>query len=101
MSIYAEVKHLGRYVDQTVTVRGWISTIRAHGKVAFAVVRDGTGIVQCVLVKKEVPEEVWNRFAELALEASVAVTGNVRADDRAPGGYELTLSDLQIIGKSE
>lgn len=101
MSIYTEVKHLGRYVDQTVTVRGWISTIRAHGKVAFAVVRDGTGIVQCVLVKKEVPEEVWNRFAELALEASVAVTGNVRADDRAPGGYELTLSDLQIIGKSE
>lgn len=100
MSLITEVKHLGRYVDQTVTVRGWVQTTRGHGKVAFVVIRDGTGIVQCVLVKKEVSENVWDRFPDLTLETSVHVTGNVRADARAPGGYELTLSDLIIIGPS-
>ena len=81
-------------------MRGWVQATRSHGKVAFVVVRDGTGIVQCVLVKKEVAPEIWERFAELTLETSVHVTGSVRADDRAPGGFELTLSDFSIIGKA-
>ena len=101
MSVNSEIKHLGQYVDQSVTVRGWVQTTRGHGKVAFVVVRDGTGIVQCVLVQKQVAPEVWERFAELSLETSVHVTGDVRADARAPGGYELTITDLVIIGKSE
>ena len=100
MSVFSEIKHLGQHVGESVTVRGWVQTTRAHGKVAFVVVRDGTGIVQCVLVKKEVAPEVWDRFAELTLETSVHVTGAVREDARAPGGYELTLSDVVIIGKA-
>jgi asparaginyl-tRNA synthetase len=100
MSVYSEIKHLGQHVDQTVTVRGWVQATRAHGKVAFVVVRDGTGIVQCVLVQKQVAPEIWQRFAELTLESSIHVTGSVRADTRAPGGYELTITDLVIIGKS-
>jgi asparaginyl-tRNA synthetase len=100
MSVFSEVKHLGKYVDQVVTVRGWVQTTRAHGKVAFVVVRDGTGIVQCVLVQKQVAPETWERFSELTLETSVHVSGSVRADERAPGGYELTITDLAIVGKS-
>jgi asparaginyl-tRNA synthetase len=100
MSVTTEIKHLGKHVEETVTVRGWVQAKREHGKVAFVVVRDGTGIVQCVLVQKQVPAEVWERFAELSLETSLHVTGSVRADARAPGGYELTITDLIIVGKS-
>jgi len=81
-------------------VRGWVQTTRVHGKVAFAVVRDGSGIVQCVIAKKEVSDDVWNLLPELTLEASVSVTGTVRADARAPGGYELSVTSLTLIGPS-
>ena len=100
MSVTSEIKHLGEHVDATVTVRGWVQTTRAHGKVAFVVLRDGSGIVQCVLVQKQVPPEVWARFEQLHQETSVFVTGSVRADARAPGGYELTVADLTIVGES-
>jgi asparaginyl-tRNA synthetase len=96
-----EIRHLGRHVGEIVTVRGWVQTTRGHGKVAFAVVRDGSGIVQCVIVQKEVEAGTWDAFGRLTLETSVAVTGSVRADDRAPGGFELTVSSLEIIGTSE
>jgi asparaginyl-tRNA synthetase len=68
--------------------------------VAFLVLRDGTGLLQCVLVKSAVTQAVWDRFAQLSLETSVAVTGDVRADARAPGGYELGVTDLAIVGTS-
>ena len=84
----------------TVTVRGWVTTVRSSGKVAFLVLRDGTGLLQCVLVKSAISPAVWERFAQLSLETSVAVTGEVRADARAPGGYELGVSDIAIIGAS-
>src|SRR5918996_3740268 len=100
MSVFSDIKQLRDHVGNTVTVRGWVQTTRAHGKVAFVVIRDGSGIVQCVLVQKQVAPEVWDRFSELTLETSVHVTGSVRADARAPGGYELTISDLAIVGKS-
>ncbi|MEO5511354.1 MAG: asparagine--tRNA ligase [Longimicrobiales bacterium] len=97
----SEIRQLGRHVDESVTVRGWVQTTRGHGKVAFIVMRDGTGMLQCVLVQKQVTPETWAAFGTLTLETSVAVTGTVRADERAPGGYELTVTDLQIIGTSE
>ena len=67
---------------------------------AFLVLRDGTGLLQCVLVKSAVTQDVWDRFAQLSLETSVSVAGEVRADARAPGGYELGVSDLTIVGAS-
>jgi asparaginyl-tRNA synthetase len=91
---------LSSEVGRAVTVRGWVATVRSSGKVAFLVLRDGTGLLQCVLVKSAVAPEVWDRFAQLTLETSVAVTGEVRADARAPGGYELGIADLEIIGAS-
>jgi asparaginyl-tRNA synthetase len=101
MSAVSEIQELGRHEGASVVVRGWVQTTRAHGKVAFVVVRDGTGIVQCVVARNEVPEAAWQLVQELTLESSVHVTGVVRADPRAPGGYELSASRLQLIGSSD
>jgi asparaginyl-tRNA synthetase len=97
---FARIGELAKYTGQAVTVRGWVSHLRSSGKVAFIVMRDGSGILQCVLVKKQMPEDDWACFAELTLETSVAVTGEVRADDRAPGGFELGVTALGIVGAS-
>src|SRR5690606_19490540 len=94
------VRQLGDHVGQAVTVYGWVQTTRVHGKVGFVVVRDGTGIVQCVLVQKQVAPETWETLQHLTQETSLSVTGEVRADARAPGGYELTLQEMSVIGPS-
>jgi len=94
------VNQLGQHVGQTVTVRGWVVTTRSSGKIAFLVVRDGTGYVQAVVARKEVSDAVWNAFGTLTQETSVAVDGEVRQESRSPGGYELTVSGLTIIGPS-
>jgi asparaginyl-tRNA synthetase len=94
------ISELGGHVGQRITVRGWVTHVRSSGKVAFAVLRDGTGVMQAVFVKTALPAEIWDRFKELTLETSVRVTGEVRAEPRAPGGYELGVSDLAIVGAS-
>jgi len=94
------IADLSSHVGQTVTVRGWVTHVRSSGKVAFAVIRDGTGIMQAVFVKTQLPVEVWDRFKELTLETSVYVTGEVRAEPRAPGGFELGVIGLTIFGSS-
>ncbi|MFQ5538114.1 MAG: asparagine--tRNA ligase [Gemmatimonadota bacterium] len=96
-----EIKELGQHVGEEVTVAGWVETTRSHGKVAFLVVRDGTGIVQGVVVKKEVDEEAWAAMDELARESVVSITGEVRRDDRAPGGYEIGVRRLEVISLAE
>ncbi|NLG60973.1 MAG: asparagine--tRNA ligase, partial [Candidatus Cloacimonetes bacterium] len=101
MATISDINRLGEHEGSTVLVRGWVLTVRTHGKVGFVVVRDGTGIVQCVVVQKQVSEQVWTDFQSLTQETSVYVTGSVRADARAPGGYELTLETLEIVGRSE
>src|SRR5207249_6226593 len=89
-----------RVGGETVVVRGWVMTTRSSGKIAFVALRDGTGYVQVVLSKKEIPEAAWETLGQLTQETSVAVTGTVRADARAPGGggVELQASDLTIVG---
>jgi len=94
------ISELEAHVGKPVTVRGWVTHVRSSGKVAFAVIRDGTGILQAVLVKSQVTPEVWTAFGELTTESSVSVTGEVKAEPRAPGGYEIGASDLKIIGAS-
>lgn len=100
MMPFASVNELGRHVGEAVTVRGWVATTRSSGKIAFLVLRDGTGLLQCVFSKREVPEATWERLSALTQEASVAVTGTVRADARAPGGHELTATELELLGPS-
>jgi asparaginyl-tRNA synthetase len=99
-AIFARIAELSTFVGQTVTVRGWVTHVRSSGKVAFAVVRDGTGIMQTVFVKTQLPPEVWERFKELTLETSVAVRGEVRSEPRAPGGFEIGVTQLEIAGTS-
>jgi asparaginyl-tRNA synthetase len=94
------IEALSRHAGLSVTVRGWVSHTRSSGKIAFVVLRDGTGDLQGVLSKKEVPAEVWERFPALTQETSVALTGTVRAEPRAPGGFEMHVTDLTIIGPS-
>src|SRR5439155_6744359 len=85
---------------QTVTGRGWVATTRSSGKIAFVVVRDGTGMLQAVLSKRDVGSGVWDSFEKLTQETSVEVTGAVRLEPRAPGGVEMQTTDLRILGPS-
>jgi asparaginyl-tRNA synthetase len=94
------IEELPQLAGQTVAVLGWVTTTRSSGKIAFVVVRDGTGLLQAVLSKKDVSAEVWDAFAKLTQETSVEVTGVVRLEPRAPGGVELQASDLRVIGPS-
>jgi asparaginyl-tRNA synthetase len=95
-----DIDKLPGFAGQSVTVNGWVQTTRSSGKVAFLVMRDGTGYLQCVVVKNQVAPGVWERFAALTQEASVAVTGEVRLEPRAPGGAELGVSSLELLGAS-
>jgi len=94
------IEALADRVGQTVTVRGWVMTTRSSGKIAFVTLRDGTGYLQAVLSKKDVSEAAWEASGRLTQETSIAVAGVVRADQRAPGGVELTVQDLAILGAS-
>jgi asparaginyl-tRNA synthetase len=96
----ADIGGLSGHVGAEVRVRGWVATTRSSGKIAFIVLRDGTGYLQGVLAKKEVAEATWERFQGLTQETSVVVTGTVREEPRAPGGYELTVRDLEVTGPS-
>jgi asparaginyl-tRNA synthetase len=94
------IAELAPHAGLLVTIRAWVTHVRTSGKIAFAVLRDGTGVCQAVFVKSQIAPEVWARFSELTTETSVAVTGEVRPEPRAPGGFELGVKDLQIIGTS-
>ena len=94
------ITELGRHVGQVVTLRGWVTHVRSSGKVAFVVLRDGSGVVQGVVVKSGVPPEAWEAFGRLTLETAVEASGEVRADARAPGGYELSVRGLAVVGPS-
>src|SRR5205809_2202290 len=95
------IEALPRLGGRSVLVRGWVMTTRSSGKIAFVMLRDGTGYLQVVLSKKDVPDAAWEAFGRLTQETSVEVTGLARADTRAPGGVELTAADLTILGPSQ
>ena len=98
---HAQVRNLADHTGDTVTVSGWIAALRVHARVAFVVLRDGTGVVQGVVVKSQVPADVWELATSLTQESCIALTGPVRADARAPGGHELTVEGIDLIGASE
>ena len=96
-----EVGSLGDHVGGSVTILGWVESTRSHGKVGFVILRDGTGLVQGVLLKKELEEDTWALLETLTQECCVALTGEVREEARAPGGYELGVTGLALLGDSE
>ncbi len=85
------------YVDREVTLRGWLYNKRDSGKVRFLLLRDGTGIIQGVMVKGEVEDAVFYCFDSLTQESSLVVTGKVREDKRSPGGYELSIKRIEVV----
>jgi asparaginyl-tRNA synthetase len=100
MPQYARITDLPALAGQTVAVRGWVMTTRSSGKIGFLVVRDGSGYLQAVVLKNELPADVWDRFKTLSQETAVAVTGAVRVEPRAPGGVEVAVQGLDVLGPS-
>ncbi|MDP6801828.1 MAG: asparagine--tRNA ligase [Gemmatimonadota bacterium] len=96
-----DVEDLRNHSEETVTLRGWVDNVRSSGKILFLILRDGTGRVQCVLAKKEVGEELFDRARGLPQESAVTVTGTVSLDDRAPGGAELHASGVEVLAEAE
>lgn len=100
MTPVVTIREIGRWVGQTVRLQGWLYNKRSSGKIQFLQVRDGTGLIQCVVVRSEVGDEIFARCDKLTQECSLTVDGVVRADERAPSGYELTVTDVNLIGPS-
>jgi asparaginyl-tRNA synthetase len=93
----ATIASLADHVGQAVTLRGWLYNMRESGKLLFPIFRDGTGTIQGIVPRAAVPPEVFDRVKSLTQESSVIVTGTVRADARAPSGFELDVADVQIV----
>ena len=91
------ISEAARHVGERVSVAGWLYNLRESGKIVFPLVRDGTGIMQCVAVKSALPAEVFETVRDLTQESSIIITGTVRAEPRAPGGYELELDGVRLI----
>ena len=97
-SSFVPIARLSNHVGETTRVRGWVTHTRSSGKVAFIVVRDGSGTVQGVLARNQVSEVAWAAFGALTQETAVELEGEVRADQRSPGGVELGITNLTITG---
>ena len=91
------IAEIGKHDGQTVTIRGWLYNLRESGKLLFPQFRDGSGMIQGVVPKNAVPPEVFDAIKGLTQESSVIVEGKVRADKRAPGGYELDVANVQVV----
>src|SRR5271154_6545309 len=87
------------HVGETVEIAGWLYNLRKSGKIVFPILRDGTGLLQCVALKNELPEELFEELKHLTQESSLIVRGSLRAEARAPGGYELDVQGAEVIQK--
>jgi len=95
MHVYIE--DIAQYEGKKVTIKGWLYNKRSSGKIRFILVRDGTGIIQSVISKGEIDDEIFEVADKITQESSVILTGTVRKDKRAPGGYEIIAKELQIV----
>jgi asparaginyl-tRNA synthetase len=92
-----EIRSIAQHAGEAVLIQGWLYNLRESGKLLFPLFRDGTGVIQGVVVKSAVTPEVFERVRSLTQESSVQVTGKARADQRAPGGFELDVSHVEIV----
>ncbi len=95
------ISHIGERKGASATVFGWLYNKRSSGKIQFLIVRDGTGYLQVVVPEAEVPRETWEAAEKMTQECSLRVTGRIREEKRAPGGFEMSASDVAILGLSE
>ena len=94
------IKDLAQYVGQEVTLKGWLYNKRSSGKVKFLILRDGSGLLQCVFFKGNVSEQTFEIADKIGQESSIEVKGKVKVEPRAPGGFELDGTDLKIISEA-
>lgn len=100
-SMVVDVERIGEYEGRDVTIEGWLYNKRSSGKIHFLMVRDGTGVIQCVVSRQDVSEETFDSADRLTQESSLIVSGTVRKDPRSPIGYELAVRDIQIVQVAE
>lgn len=94
------ISSLSKYVDKEISLKGWLFNKRSSGKIKFLILRDGTGYLQCVFFKGNVPEEIFNIADKIGQETSIEVSGKVKKEPRAPGGFELDGTNLKVISES-
>ncbi len=95
------IRRLADHVGERALVQGWVYNVRKKGKLAFLILRDGTGLLQCVVVRDKVGEETFDAVKALTQESSVRLIGEVKADDRSPGGVELGVETVEVIHVAE
>ena len=96
-AVSIRVADVGQHAGELVTVQGWLYNLRKSGKIVFPILRDGTGSIQCVAVKSALPEETFEMLKGLTQESSFRITGTVRAEARASGGFELDVVDAHVL----
>src|SRR5215467_2054991 len=94
------ISKIGVRAGGPAAVRGWLYNKRSSGKIQFLIGRDGTGYIQVVVPKAEVPSEVWEAAEKLTQESSLSIVGTVREEKRAPGGFEMTAAGIEMLGAS-
>ena len=97
MATKVYIEDLSKHAGEQVTLQGWLYNLRSSGKIKFLLLRDGTGICQGVVVKSVVGDDLFNRAGELTQESSFRMSGTIRAEQRAPGGYEMDVTNVEII----
>ena len=100
MSSKYYINELSKYVGEEVTLQGWLYNKRSSGKVKFLILRDGTGLTQCIVFKGNVSEEIFDLAETLTQESSIILTGKVKSEPRSVGGYEVDVTDLKLISLS-
>lgn len=98
--MWISIEDAGRHVGQEVEIRGWLYNRRSSGRIHFLLIRDGSGIMQGVMARQDVPDEIFVSADDLPQESSLIARGTVREDRRAPGGYELTIRDLKVVHRA-
>src|SRR5690349_6828986 len=93
------ISDASRHVDGTVEIAGWLYNLMKSGKFAFQIIRAGTGLIHCVELKSALPEETFEQLKHLTQESSLIVRGKIRAEARAPGGYEMDVEGVDIVQK--
>ena len=93
------ISEAGRHEGERVQIKGWLYNLRKSGKIVFPIVRDGSGLMQCVAVKSNLPESLFDLLKGLTQESSLTISGTVRKEARAPGGYELDVTDAEVLQK--
>jgi len=91
------INQLSKHAGAEVVLKGWLYNMRSSGKILFPQLRDGTGVVQCVVLKNAISPELWEQLKGLGQESALVIKGAVREDSRAPGGYEIDVNDAEVL----